>query len=761
MAAPVPTLLLRPEGSRDRNGPVSPVITGGVLEVPGKYGSAWQIAEATTNRLTNPSFEEGTSGWLAHGEVTITHDTGEASHGSASAKVVTTAASAGISIPKNLYTVATGDVTTFSIDVKAAEGTPLRLFTAGIQENGITGVSDQNVPHVDFTATGDWQRVSVSVTWTSAELAYLVHRIYTRDANGGEFWVDAGQLEDKGYATPYADGSLGAGHAWTGTLHASASTRENGMVRAYHDLPRDGSGNLTSDVTYAIRVRPQYLTDGYAVIFDPAPGHSGWPNSMQVRTRIAPDRRLTIGAWGYGKTVTTDPLPDPFEEVTIIATGTPDGEMHFWMEGEYLGTKTTQGGVLASSDRLDLWHAAFSEVVVFDRPLTYDERTALVTMPRAWEWDALFPPDHPDLPSYHSRVFLLAPRIYTADRDNGLGSEITRKVTHAAVDADIDRAGPKGQLQIASTDPAVVPANGWIAPFLDVTHEDGTLDSAQMGLYQLDQPEITYDLTGQATATATGVDIVGQLEAWPLGTAQTTAVGANVMQAVRDALDGLGLTRHTLPNDSRTATTTISHGANVSWLARINDLLAAIGYHALYATAEGRLTSRPLRDARQDTPARTYATGRDSAIVDPVTIRRATGNLYNVVVAVKEDFATGTALVAEARNDDPEHPWSTVALGREIAPSQPLVIMEAVDQDALDAIADDKLARASMQETLAMDLLPDPTLAVHDVIEITGTDGPEAGRWSVESLAWGLTADSPLVRLGARRTYTPSSPEGT
>lgn len=365
------------------------------------------------------------------------------------------------------------------------------------------------------------------------------------------------------------------------------------------------------------------------------------------------------------------------------------------------------------------------------------------------------------LPIFRSRVFLLIPRIYTADRDNRLGREITRHVTHAAVDADIDRAGPKGRLELTVTDPAVVPANGWIAPFLDVTHEDGTIDSAQMGLYQLDQPEITYDMTGQATATATGVDIVGQLEAWPLGTARTTPVGANIMQAVRDALTGLGLARHALPDDPRTATTAISHGANVSWLARINDLLAAIGHHALYATADGRLASRPLRDPRQDTPARTYATGRDSAIVDPVTIRRAAGNLYNVVVAVKEDFQTGTALVAEARNDDPEHPWSTVTLGREIAPAQPITVMEAVDQDALQAIADDRLAVASMQETLVMDLLPDPTLAVHDVIEIVGTDGPEGGRWSVESLAWGLTADAPLVRIGARRTWTAASPGGS
>lgn len=741
MATPVPTLLLRPEGSRDRNGVVTPTLTGGVLEVDGQYGRAWQIAEATTNLVLNPSAETNTTSWLVN-LATMTRDTSRAYSGAASVKATWQAATARTSAVRADSASLTIDTTyTASIWVYVPSGQPdVVISVSGVAYGTVTSVKDQ------------WVRLSQTFTATNTTTNDLSVHPNTATVGGEYCYIDAAQIEQKAYATPYADGSLGAGHAWTGTAHASSSTRSDSSITVPRAYVPWGEGEL------AMRVK-----------MFPASPNAYFLYQYQPNVRYELRYTYTTGVIhsGFGDLTIqeTDANALPVSTDAVLNLSFSGGRYKLYVNGVTVEDAPV-GPTMPGSENMLIGRGGsgqngrYESVIFFDRPLTPDERDTLITMPRAWEWDYLFPPDRADVPAYRSQVFLLAPRIYTADRDNRLGSEITRHVTHAAVDADIDRAGPKGQLQIAATDPTVLPANGWIAPFLDVTHEDGTLDSAQMGLYQLDQPELTYDMTGQATASATGVDIVGQLEAWPLGTARTTPVGANVMQAVRDALTGLGLTRHALPVDTRTATTAISHGANVSWLVRINDLLAAIGYHALYATADGRLTSRPLRDARQDTPARTYATGRDSAIVDPVTIRRAAGNLYNVVVAVKEDFQAGTALVAEARNDDPEHPWSTVALGREIAPAQPVTVMEAVDQDALQAIADDKLARASMQETLAMDLLPDATLAVHDVIEITGTDGPEGGRWSVESLAWGLTADSPLVRLGARRTYTTTTPEG-
>jgi hypothetical protein len=49
-------------------------------------------------------------------------------------------------------------------------------------------------------------------------------------------YVDGIQLEQLAYPTPYADGSLGTGHAWTGTADASTSTRTAASVRYANPL---------------------------------------------------------------------------------------------------------------------------------------------------------------------------------------------------------------------------------------------------------------------------------------------------------------------------------------------------------------------------------------------------------------------------------------------------------------------------------------------------------------------------------------------
>lgn len=361
------------------------------------------------------------------------------------------------------------------------------------------------------------------------------------------------------------------------------------------------------------------------------------------------------------------------------------------------------------------------------------------------------------LPSYRSRIFRLESHIYLADRENTLGADITDEVTFAEIDLDIDRPGSKGLVALTLVNPTADLANAWVAPVVRVVPESGSVVESQLGLYQLAQPEITKNAAGQTQARVFGDDIINQFAAWPIGTAVTAAQGANAMNIIRTELAALGFTRLALPDESKTLTKALSHRATDSWLKRWNEILAAIGYHALHATFDGRPTSRPLRDARTDTATRTYTVGFDSAIVSPVNIRQSTGNLYNVVVAIKEDYQTGTAMVAVARNDNPSHPWSTAALGREIA-SSPIVVTEAVDQETLQSIADDALARASMQETLALNVLPDAILSIYDIIEMAGADEPETGRWATEGLVWGLTAESPLVKLRARRTYTTGSP---
>jgi hypothetical protein len=75
--------------------------------------------------------------------------------------------------------------------------------------------------------------------------------VETFTANGTAFRLflysygyDAVQVEQKPYATPYCDGSLGTGHSWIGTAHASTSSRTNASIVYPGSLLAAAAGTL-------------------------------------------------------------------------------------------------------------------------------------------------------------------------------------------------------------------------------------------------------------------------------------------------------------------------------------------------------------------------------------------------------------------------------------------------------------------------------------------------------------------------------------
>ncbi len=174
------------------------------------------IEEATTNLLTNPSFERGAEGWSTN----ITPD---------SRFVVTPVESALFgkrslrldnskgTVPAILATrVGDGTLATWSVYARAiaveGAGTTVPPTTFGL---GMAGLVAQG--H-DLGAT--WQRFSFTGTsgGGSTEGQVVV-------PPGAIVEIDGAQLEAKPYATSYADGSLGAGYGWAGVADASVSGR--------------------------------------------------------------------------------------------------------------------------------------------------------------------------------------------------------------------------------------------------------------------------------------------------------------------------------------------------------------------------------------------------------------------------------------------------------------------------------------------------------------------------------------------------------
>jgi len=223
--------------SGERNGHMGQVATvaGGTIWRDGKFNKAIQVAEATTNLVTNPSFETGTTGWTYNG----------GSAGSSAAQTALYSHSGTYSVRLSNDTAGENDFYYTNVTGLAASTTYtisawcyVVSFTAGAVSNyGLlaydtldagTGQSTTNT-----AVTDGWVRHSVTVTTTAAGGSHTIQiRLY---APYGYIAWDSVQCEAKAYATPYCDGSLGGfsavgladgtGHSWSGTAHASSSSR--------------------------------------------------------------------------------------------------------------------------------------------------------------------------------------------------------------------------------------------------------------------------------------------------------------------------------------------------------------------------------------------------------------------------------------------------------------------------------------------------------------------------------------------------------
>lgn len=243
--------------------------TGGVIYREGKHGKAGQVAEATTNLITNPSLETNATNWSIHGAgSTITRVSTDAHYGIYCAEVyVADVAGAGWEYG---YTT--------SIPVSAS--TSYAVYFSGmvvgeashqilVRINWSTGAySDMNV-----TLTNEWQRLGGVVTSPSGATWAKIY-VYRAVAGTHTYRIDALQFEAKAYATPYCDGSLGTGHSWSGTAHASTSSRTAASLYYTNPLSATaGTAGLWWQPAAAASVMPDaYLFDegGLACWFDTA-----------------------------------------------------------------------------------------------------------------------------------------------------------------------------------------------------------------------------------------------------------------------------------------------------------------------------------------------------------------------------------------------------------------------------------------------------------------------------------------------------------
>ena len=179
------------------------------------------------NYITNPSFEVDTTNWTGVASATLARTTGEFNTGSASLAVTNASGSAAqFGNEGSMIPLIAGEGTYYiSAYVKLASGNSLaNYFLRQLQyeeQNSAGTVSATNIGLQSLSYTGNWVRLSASVT-KQASANFMIIRVVTGSTTAGEiFYVDSVMLEKSNTLGSYFDG--GSNGFWTGTANASFS----------------------------------------------------------------------------------------------------------------------------------------------------------------------------------------------------------------------------------------------------------------------------------------------------------------------------------------------------------------------------------------------------------------------------------------------------------------------------------------------------------------------------------------------------------
>lgn len=183
------------------------------------YTRGTSAVSTSINLIPNPTFEVNTTGWSIYGSSTLTRITSDFYTGTASLKVQTQVAAGNSGTTATITGLSIGQTYTLSTYAKGA----------GVGLNIYVGTSSN--PQSDFALTGSWVRYGLTFVATATS-----HDIFLRSVNtSSTYYIDGVQLELATAASDYFDGSLATVddtvgalstiYAWTGTAHASTSTR--------------------------------------------------------------------------------------------------------------------------------------------------------------------------------------------------------------------------------------------------------------------------------------------------------------------------------------------------------------------------------------------------------------------------------------------------------------------------------------------------------------------------------------------------------
>lgn len=353
---------------------------------------AW-IAEGTTNTIPDPSFEAAsiTSNWTASGSATISKVTTHAYLGAASGRVQTTAASGDGINSLNGGAAASGQVWTAQALVRATNAADVgKTVRIGITERTSANAFVAEGLSDPVALTDQWQLITFTRALSGGG---TVAKATTKIANGAavaaDFVIDCVQLEEKADATSYTDGSLGTGNAWTGTAHASASTRTGAVIIT---APASSRFNVQSGA-YAARFLRDYGASEQYVMRAGVFGSNDFLVLSVLGTNLrmladtpatAQDTLATAGGvsddtWLFGYGAWT-----PSQLFAALGTDAPVSMARAGVHG----STSTVLAAGSGSGSVAVFNGLLGPVLIADRPLTTAERRVLRDRP-SWPWTVL------------------------------------------------------------------------------------------------------------------------------------------------------------------------------------------------------------------------------------------------------------------------------------------------------------------------------------------------------------------------------------
>lgn len=197
--------------------------------------------EATTNLVVNPSFETNLSSWSAITSETLSTNTSTAAFGTNSMSVVKAGAAANDGVESATISITASQSYYSTVYLRQNAGTADTVILCAVGDvSGETCGSTQ-------TLSTTWRRFGTFKSAGGSDTTFKI-RIKSSGSQDLDFLVDGAQLENKSRSTTYADGSLGPGYSWSGTAHASTSSRTSGLK--YLDDWNNGLGGslfITND----------------------------------------------------------------------------------------------------------------------------------------------------------------------------------------------------------------------------------------------------------------------------------------------------------------------------------------------------------------------------------------------------------------------------------------------------------------------------------------------------------------------------------